>query len=598
MTATEYPKIAVVADAHFHDINGEYGLTASSVDLPQKPFRRLAETAKSTRVFNESHAALHYTLEDIAKRGIRHVVLLGDYSDDGQRATLIGLREILDDYATTHGIRFYAIPGNHDIFGAKGRHRTKRFLNSLGSYDVATSNPTLVDPEARRVVCSNANYCDGYPEALQMLPDIGIFGGPDNLYWETPFGTSADPAERTFPIKAKDGVEFPPLMDASYLVEPSTGIWLMMIDANVFKPHSRAERVHHDEDHADSGAAGWNAVLTEKPFILNWMKDVAARAKKLNKRLLTFSHYPVLDPIDGTYEDERALLGQTSMSQRIPHQPVADAILETDTKVHFSGHVHVNDTARYRRDQDFVVNVSVPSLVAFPAGYKIVEPRPDSLKIETVEIGAIPQNAEIESQYLKEVAQTGLKADRLLGCADYGTFLFEHLGHLVSRRFLRREWPEDLAAVIGVLTLADFAALAVVGRAVATDEVLTDPALLRSQRLSSDVIEFENSTNLRDGDLTELSALSFLEDLYRLRMGSDIALDRIHPDRLAAYDALANLYAKQVPNDAPGLVGRIAPLFLIFTKCRDGLPSRDFKIDLQTGDIHEIQAGDQCRPKL
>ncbi|MGI9394262.1 MAG: metallophosphoesterase family protein [Boseongicola sp.] len=596
MTATEYPKIAVVADAHFHDINGDFGLAARPGDLPKKAFRRMAETAKSTRVFNESQAALHYTLDDIAKRGIRHVVLLGDYSDDGQRATLIGLRELLDDYAKTHGIYFYAIPGNHDIFGAKGRHRTKRFLNSLGGYDVATSNPTLADPEAGRVVCSDANYCDGYPKALQMLPDIGIFGGPHNVHWETPFGSSADPAERTFPIKSGDGVEFPPLMDASYLVEPSPGIWLMMIDANVFKPHSRAERVHHDEDHADSGAAGWNAVVAEKPFILNWMKDVAARANKLNKCLLTFSHYPVLDPIDGTHEDETALLGQTSMSQRIPLQAVAEAILETDAKVHFSGHVHVNDTARYRRDQDYLVNVSVPSLVAFPAGYKIIDPTSDGLNIETVEIGSMPLSAEIQSQYRKEVAQSGLKADRLLGCTDYSAFLYEHLGHLVSRRFLRREWPKNLAAVIGNSTLADFAALTFIGRAVATDEVLNDPELLRSQRLFAYVKEFEKSADLRDGFLSELSALSFLEDLYRLRMGSDIALDSIQADRLAAYDALAKHYARQAPKDAAGLVGRIALLFLIFTKCRDGLPSRDFKIDLQTGDIQEFQAGDQIRP--
>ena len=592
MPPPEFPKIAVVADAHFHDIFGDYGLTAGASDAPQKSLRRLADTARSTRVFNESYAALQFALKDIAARGIKHVVLLGDYSDDGQRATLTGLRKFLDGNTTKYGIRFYALPGNHDVFGAKGRHRTKRFLNEAGGYDIATSNPTLVDAQAGRFVQSDANYCDGYPKALQMLPDIGFFGGPDYLHWETPFGASSDPADRTYPIQSEDGVNFPPIMDGSYLVEPSPDIWLMMVDANVYRPHSRAERVHHDEDHADCTAAGWNAMLAEKPFILSWMKDVAARAARLNKRLLTFSHYPVLDPLDGTRDYEQAMLGRTSMSERTPGPAVAEAVLGTGTNVHFSGHVHVNDTARYRRDGGFVINVSVPSLVAFPAAYKIIEPSPDMLKIETVEIGSMPQNAEIETQYRKEVAQSGLKADRLLGCADYGSFLFEHLGHLVSRRYLRREWPRDLAAVIGVLTLADLVALTFIGRTVTADELLADPAILRSQHLITEINEIEFSAELREGTLAELPVLSFLEDWYRLRMGSGIALDRMLGDHLAAYDVVAKIYAKQMPKETQGFAGRIVLLFCIFTKCRDGLPSQDFNIDLRTGDILEIDARD------
>lgn len=585
MSPLDLPSIAVVADAHFHDINGNYGLTSGVRKTRHKSFRRLAETARSTRVFNESHAALLYAMDDIVERDIRHVVLLGDYSDDGQHATLVGLRTVLDNYAARYGIRFYAIPGNHDVFGAEGRHRTKRFLNARGGYDIATSHPTLVDAGAGRVARSNANYCHGYPEALQMLPDVGFFGGSDYLYWETPFGTSADPVDRTYPVQSEDGVKFPPLMDASYLVEPSPGVWLLMVDANVFKPHSRAERLHHDEDYADCTAAGWNAMLAEKPFILRWMRDVAARAAKSNKCLLAFSHYPVLDPLDGTRDHERALLGRTSMTERTPDPAVAEAFLGAGIKVHFSGHVHVNDTARYQRDGEFVINVSVPSLVAFPAGYKIVHPSPEGLNIETVEIGSMPLNAEIQSQYRNEMAHTGLKADRLLSCANYGSFLFEHLGHLVSRRHLRREWPEDLAAVIGAMTLADVAALAFVRRIVTEDEFLADATMLRSPNLNARVNKIEDAASLRKGTLASVPALSFLEDWYRLRMGSGIALDRIPADHMAAYGAVANLFADQVPDDTPGIAGRLALLFRIFTKCRDGLPSCDFSIDLRTGDI-------------
>ncbi len=49
--------------------------------------RPLSEAARSTRVFNETKGAFLAALDEVVSRGIRHVVLLGDYTDDGQVAT-------------------------------------------------------------------------------------------------------------------------------------------------------------------------------------------------------------------------------------------------------------------------------------------------------------------------------------------------------------------------------------------------------------------------------------------------------------------------------------------------------------------------------
>ena len=87
-------------------------------------FRLLADTARSTRVFNESYFALHHALDGIAASVF--TTLLGDYSDDGQVETVQGVKKVLDSYAARYGMRFYATVGNHDIFGASGRHRAKR----------------------------------------------------------------------------------------------------------------------------------------------------------------------------------------------------------------------------------------------------------------------------------------------------------------------------------------------------------------------------------------------------------------------------------------------------------------------------------------
>ena len=156
------PRIAIVADVHYHDVYGDYGVEGVLDDAGRRlSVRLLADTVKSTRVFNESHAALRRTLDDIAAAGIRDVVLLGDYSDDGQVATVKSLRLLLEDYERRQGLRFHALPGNHDIFARDGRHRTKRFLRADGGYDVATSDPAMRDRGAAEIVVTPDMYWPG-----------------------------------------------------------------------------------------------------------------------------------------------------------------------------------------------------------------------------------------------------------------------------------------------------------------------------------------------------------------------------------------------------------------------------------------------------
>ena len=129
--------IAVVADPHYHDVDYRPGGGRG----PGVAFRTLADTAKSTRVFNESFAAFPALLDDIVARGIRIVVLLGDLTDDGQASTMRAAVALLDRYRARHGLRFFATPGNHDLYAIHGRHQGKRFLNRDGSHTFVTSDP-------------------------------------------------------------------------------------------------------------------------------------------------------------------------------------------------------------------------------------------------------------------------------------------------------------------------------------------------------------------------------------------------------------------------------------------------------------------------
>lgn len=551
MKPPSHPPIAIVADAHFHDLEGNYGIPgirAAGRTLAMRPF---SQVVRSTRVFNESAAALRTALDDIASRGIRHVVLLGDYSDDGQVTTLVGLRRLLDGYSARHGMRFYATPGNHDIFANRGRDRAKRFINAGGGHDLVTSDPERKkNADDDSVVVWPGMRCMGYPEGLLALPDLGFFSVPGAILWETPFGTDSDPMARRYRVRSPGGA-VRELMDASYLVEPFEGVWLLMIDANVFAPLDDPD----DDAFADSTDAGWNGMLRHKALILDWMKAVSRRAREQGKTLLAFSHYPALDPLDGTRDDELALLGETGMVRRVPDAEVGDALIDAGIQVHFSGHVHVNDTARRQTGSGFLVNVSVPSLVAFPAAYKIVTVRAGMVEVESVGIGGMALDAEVMAEYRRQAMRAGIETGGMLDAENYGQFLHAHLGHLVSRRHLKREWPEALARSMRVMSLADLA------------------------RHAGDDAVPEN--------LEDITALDFLRDCYRVRMGSALGVEAIEPALLAAYERVASRYRSMDEGTQSGSAESFRLLFAMYDRYLSGLPSRDFAIDVDMGQITE-----------
>ena len=85
--------------------------------------------------------------------------------------------------------------------------------------------------------------------------------------------------------------------------------------------------------------------------------------------------------------------------------------------------------------------------------------------------------------------------------------------------------------------------------------------------------------------------LTLAADWYRLRKGRDLAHPFIPAPRLAAWRALAAACAAR---DWPegSLDAWLAGLFRMMRCYLDGLPSRDFRIDLATGEIiGEIDGG-------
>ena len=528
-------RFAVIADAHFHDTASDFGFAGLGGARPPLVIRPLGDVARSPRVYNEAGQALAHALDLIAADGIRDVILLGDYSDDGQRETLRRLEGLLGRYRQAHGLRFFAVPGNHDIFGENGRHRRKRYLMDSGERMLVASDPAFEADVAPHRIVSPAMYCGGYPGNLPA--DCGFLGEGAPLHWETPFGTDPDPAARLYPLEGSGGRL---MMEASYLVEPVPGVWFLMLDANVFAPDPEG-----DDGLRDSTSAGWTALLTMKPFLLGWIADVARRAREGGKRLIAFSHYPVLETIDGTLGDELAMIGRHGFQKRMPSGAVAAALIDAGIGIHFSGHVHVNDTARATGEAGAsLVNIAVPSLVTYPAAVRIVTLGAGSLDLDLLPLDTMPLDPALMDAYRRERERTGVSTGTMLAARTYGPFLDAHLAHVTGRRFVKREWPAAWHGLLREGSLAELAQAA----GIAVEAV--PPGL---------------------------PALEFLIDWYRLRAGSGIALETLDPDRASLYRHMAGL----APASGEGAL--LAGLFRSMGRHLDGLPSVRFGIDLATG---------------
>ncbi|MCD2173596.1 metallophosphoesterase family protein [Rhizobium sp. C4] len=410
--------IAVVADIHLHDLHGGYGLNDGQGRA--FAFRTFEDTVASTRVFNESYPALIATLDDIARRGLRDVVLLGDYSDDGQPAAVAALKEILSHYETRHDLRFFATFGNHDCFGPAAREQAKRLnlgegrSRTLVTSDEGAAPPAIASPFMRGMSTA---------EAMKAMADCGLVRPKEVFHWETPFGDRTGLDERYPP-----GGD-PTQPDASYLVEPQEGLWLLVLDANVFSKVEGGWQVEAN--------AAWDHVLARRSYLPGWIEDVARRAARLGKTLLAFSHYPALPLALSGKGSEVAAIGTPEWLSRMPSLESGRRLAKAGLRWHFSGHMHVAGHVTL----DGLTNIAVPSPVAYPGGYVIVQVENETVDIETVSMPDTPGFNVAFAAYAAETGTAGAPHP-MLDATTYEGFLEAHLRQLVITRHLPKDWPE------------------------------------------------------------------------------------------------------------------------------------------------------------
>ncbi len=640
-TTTASRKIAILSDVHFHDVYGDYDfadLAPTDADGRQVTMRSMNVSCRSTRMFNENYFVLHATLQQLGEQGVKYVCFSGDYSDDGQVDTIRGFKKVLEQYRQQYGFVYLLAPGNHDCYPA-GASQSKMFLDKEGRQVMvvddrnSSSNPTDEGQSGEYRHVTPKMWGGSIEDMLTDLGDYGFRKQEGWLHYETPFGTSDAFADRQYLARNPDNGESALVGDASYLVEPEAGLWICMVDMNVFRPNGSGFK--HDSRgwkqgiHADYG----------KEYLMEWLADVSRRAEAEGKRLLLISHYPALNYLDGDGEvndghDVNYLLGDTSNTiSRLPDSTVGDAFIRCGLKLHFAGHMHVNDTYGYRNDEGQVFNVQVPSLSAYIPAYKLVtfHDRHD-VEIDTVVVSEVPGFDALFPFYRQEIAQFEAqgKGDQvfwrgMLEATDYRDLMRRHLMTLVRNRFF-----DSMAADMKTLFNSNPSLYALMVTSQLPTPISADSALLASRALHRDsslpeVARAFVGARASDEDYqAAITATKRVEDhiaqsglarerffsenfeqlldlVYHLKNADELSLQDYGYDRIPTYQVAMQLIATLQLAQHSGSCGtedfdcqlavlqaRLSAMQRVFDLFIQAAPSTHFRLNLRSGELVDL----------
>lgn len=573
-------QIAFLSDVHFQDLYGSFSDHDFKGILNPKTgkstiLRTMDSQLHSTRIFNENYFAFLKALDDIAAKGIKIVAMPGDFSDDGQAYNLRGLHTILEQYHRKYGINFYLTTGNHDPVGPFRNDGGKDdFLghdgNPLGIYskeNIGKSKDKVITKDIAE---------SGYLEILNELKDFGFYPKKEDLFWSTPFDhdsfknysyekalQSAAYSQRMYEVEK--GFSVP---DLSYVVEPVKDVWMIAIDGNTYIPKNLHENPQNTSNYKGANI-GYNNVLTNKKHIIQWVKKLADEAKKNNKTLIAFTHYPMIDFNDGATREIKNVLGEKKWQlERVPQEEVAKVFAEAGLQIHFAGHMHINDTGIRRVGDHVLINVQVPSLAAYLPSYKILTIQsPDIMEVQTEVLNEVPRFDELFPLYEKEYK--ALQSDTgkirwnkdILKTKSYHDFMLFHLKELVRLRMIPDDWPKDFIEKSKNLNGEDLLLL------------IQNKNQLKEKKIVSETFKKWPVDDL-------------LLDLYKFQSADELAKKDIPKERLEQYQILEQLY-QEIQSQDP-LVIQLKSVFKILSLLSNGDPADHFEIDLKNQKIRRL----------
>lgn len=662
--------VAFMSDVHFENIYGDLKSTQFA-GIPTKDgknatIRTMYAQLTSTRLFNENYFAFRAALDDAYSKGLRLVALPGDISDDAQPINIDGLTDILHEYQAK-GMRFFIAPGNHDPNEPYDDDEAGKndFLTKDGKeqkiYAVNNAACKAKDPS---VICTNQLMEQGYEKLLTKLGEFGYAPNKNDVYWETPFSSyadgkysydaavaAADLGKRQFEICTEgEGGKYKVagktysrctnMIDASYLVEPVKGIWLLALDGNVHAPNANFDPANpkYFKGYDNAGDGGWNKMLTHKIHQIEWIKSVAARAKAQGKQLMSFSHYPTMDFYANQTDAMKAVFKPGAFQvTRMPATATTAAMAATGLPLHIGGHMHFNGTNDYKDSAgNYLVNVQAPSLAVFGAAYKIVSYQSkDLIDVQTVGLNTVARHNElfplyqVEYDYLQGSSAASDIAKRwnrgILDSKSYGEFTRTYFGELSRLRFMSDYWPCEMKEAAMALDLRQMLILSQLQTRVTLAQLRDNPSVLplsascaakgtasgdsvAASQLSADwaaatakAEQVAAAANLKLADFAKVSAYEFYGDFHRTVYAGELALRDMGTERVAQYKVLMGAFpaapvaivkvGDQLSDQNPVHVAfqsQFKQVFAILKGLGSGKPSDHFTIDLKAQKLNNV----------
>lgn len=635
-------QIAFLPDVHFHDVYAQFN-DGSFKGLPGKntgkaaTIRTMAAQLQSTRLFNENYFALRAALDDLVRRNVTLVVLPGDFSDDGQTAHIRGLKQILQHYSSSYGLRFLMTLGNHDPVKPYSHPAGKPDYLGQDARPLAIFSPGSEPCKGtdKAVICTEEVKELGYSELMTELGDFGFYPKAEYLYWETPYSNDtsssysysealaqSDLNKRQFEIcqqgaggayKQAGYSNCHVSPDASYLVEPVKGVWLLAIDANVYTPKAGYKGPANTAAAFEgSGNAGYNAMFDYKPHVMAWVKQVAERAKAQGKTLITFSHYPMIEFYQGQTQHIASLLGEErGQLSRSPQQQISHQLADLGVQLHIGGHMHLNNTAVVRSDSgNSLVNIQAPSLAAYVPAYKLLTlTSPEQVKVQTIVLNQVPGFNQLFEHYQQEWQQ--LKQDKqpvwdasILQAKNYREFANGHLRELTRLRFLPKDWPDELRQLLLALNGEQMLVLSQLNSSIRLKEFSPQALQQLTQSLEWQQARQKAHTmalvaGIKPEDLASWTGFDLVLDFYRLQNAGELALPDISKQRLKQYGFFTALLQQpaavvKVQDWAQWTLPqycqyKFAGLFQIIDGFLKGQPNGDFMLNMHTGDLTSLK---------
>ena len=385
-------------------------------------------------------------------------------------------------------------------------------------------------------------------------------------------------------------------------MEPANGIWLLALDANTY---IKKEKEPNDgilsRDYPNTGL-GLDNLLKNKKYLFDWVQKVIKEAEKHGKTLIAFSHYPMVDFNNGASNHIDNLLVDSKMQmQRVPDENVAKMFADAGLKVHFGGHMHMNDTGiSTTKNGNTLVNVQAPSLAAYVPAYKLLTITKDKLMdVQTIVIDSVPlfdeffDLYELEHKYLESIGQEDIWDKNILASKSYLECIIWHLKELVRLRFLAAEWPSNFSDLLLSSSGEDLLVLSQLQNDLSYTELLK-----RSKKVTESSSDFRKDAlikakyyGIEPVQFDKWSGFDLLFDLYRLRGADELARKDIGKDRLSQYTFILNSFLNQesalLENDP--MKRNMVELMALLKKFLNGAPSDHFEIDLNNGAVRSLK---------